>query len=222
MPKKRDESLIGSVFSYLTVIGLTVGSSVKFDCRCVCGKVISTTKQHLKRGTKSCGCMKSDILSKIHKRHGGASGGSNSPEYHSYSSMITRCLNSKHPNYRNYGAKGVTVCERWQGEEGFLNFLSDMGDRPTGLTLDRIDATGNYEPSNCRWADRSTQGHNKRQSTVGSSKYRGVSHTKSGRWVARIAKDGVLRNLGTYLTEELAYEKYCAASLELYGECPSV
>lgn len=218
MPKKRDTSLVGSVFSYLTVIGLTVGSSVKFDCLCICGNVISTTKQHLNGSTKSCGCMKSEILSKIHKRHGGASGGSNSPEYHSYSSMITRCLNEKHPNYRNYGAKGVAVCERWRGEGGFLNFLSDMGCRPKGFTLDRVDVTGNYEPSNCRWVDWSTQSHNKRQSTRGSSKYKGVSKTKGGRWAARITRGGVTHNLGTYPSEELAYEKYRAASLDIYGD----
>lgn len=78
-----------------------------------------------------------------------------SPEYHSYTAMMSRCHNPNQPNYRKYGAKGIAVCDRWRGNFG--QFLEDMGPRPTGTTLDRIDPKGNYEPNNCRWADPKTQ-----------------------------------------------------------------
>ena len=81
------------------------------------------------------------------------------PTYHSWSNMIQRCTNPKHHKYANYGAKGITVCERWRE---FANFLADMGVRPEGKTLDRYpDNTGNYEPGNCRWATPAEQQRNR-------------------------------------------------------------
>lgn len=82
----------------------------------------------------------------------------------SYRNMLSRCYNPKSTGYRHYGGRGVKVCERWR--ESFLNFLEDMGERPEGLTLDRINPKGNYEPSNCRWADAFTQSRNKRDSIL--------------------------------------------------------
>jgi hypothetical protein len=83
------------------------------------------------------------------------------PGITSYASMIQRCYNPDHMNFRNYGGKGVTVCSRWR--HSFANFRDDMGPRPSGLTLDRIDPAGNYEPTNCRWATMSQQQRNKRK-----------------------------------------------------------
>lgn len=88
--------------------------------------------------------------------HGHTAGGF-SPEYHSWSGMIQRCTNPKRSVYKHYGGKGVPVCDRWLK---FENFLSDMGPRPAGLTLERDDVDGNYEPGNCRWADNTTQARN--------------------------------------------------------------
>jgi hypothetical protein len=76
--------------------------------------------------------------------------------------MKQRCLNEKNICYENYGKRGITVCERWLGENGFVNFLSDMGPRPADTSLDRINVMGNYEPGNCRWADSATQHANRR------------------------------------------------------------
>lgn len=91
--------------------------------------------------------------------------------------MITRCCNPNAPKFQRYGARGITVCERWRS---FANFLADMGERPEGLTLDRIENDGNYEPGNCRWADASTQCRNR-----SAAAYAGNRHCEvSGRFVA--------------------------------------
>lgn len=86
--------------------------------------------------------------------HGHTSGGSFSPTYRTWRSMLNRCSDPKSVGWRYYGGKGVTVCERWML---FTSFLADMGLRPKGMTLDRIDGDKGYEPSNCRWATRSQQ-----------------------------------------------------------------
>lgn len=94
-----------------------------------------------------------------HEEHGKAG----TRTYRIWSGVLQRCLNKDNPSYEDYGAKGITVCDRWK--TSFLNFINDMGECPQGYSLDRIDGSGNYEPSNCRWADDRTQMLN-RSSTV--------------------------------------------------------
>lgn len=91
------------------------------------------------------------------------SGLSNHNLYNTYFNMIQRCYNTKRKSYKDYGGRGITVCNRWLGAFGFQNFIEDMGDKPFGLTLDRIDNNGNYESDNCKWSTRSEQNINRRK-----------------------------------------------------------
>lgn len=92
--------------------------------------------------------------------HGHAKKKKFSPEYHSWSSMIQRCTNKNRKTYADYGGRGIKVCDRWLK---FTNFLADMGPRPEGTSLERMDVNKGYEPGNCCWADRTTQSRNSRQ-----------------------------------------------------------
>ncbi len=110
----------------------------------------------------------------------------NEGAYHSWSSMKTRCTNPSRDVWLRYGGRGISVCEQWSGRDGFKTFLRDMGPRPKGTTLDRIDNDGNYEPKNCRWATNAEQSANTSRShrvTIGD-----VTDTVSG-WAARLGID---------------------------------
>lgn len=120
---------------------------------CSCGAVRVITEDSHKRGlSKSCGCHK--IIA------GHAKGKKPSRTYVSWQGMKTRCLNPNSSDYPRYGGRGITVCDEWLG---FQRFLADMGERPAGCTLDRIEADGNYELGNCRWATYKVQRANQRQ-----------------------------------------------------------
>jgi len=139
-------------------------TTVYFDmCQCDCGnkKIVRRQEMYNKR-IQSCGCLKKELIAD-RGRKSIKHGLSKHPLYHTYHTMIARCYNPKISAYRYYGAKGVTVCQRWL--ESFSNFLEDMGERPVGLTLDRIDTNGNYEPGNVRWANLKTQQYNKAKSS---------------------------------------------------------
>ena len=99
--------------------------------------------------------------------------------YKSFSCMKERCLNPKHKKYEYYGGRGITVCERWLGKNGWKNFLEDMGKRPEGMTIDRIDTNGNYEPSNCKWSTMKQQNRNQRSTKLTESKVATIRLMKS-------------------------------------------
>jgi hypothetical protein len=133
----------------------------RWDCVCDCGKKIAVIAASLTSGkTKSCGCLHREM---------GYTNRSNTPGYSKkalqcWSQMKARCANPKHRSFKYYGGRGITVCARWIGSNGLTNFLADMGERPTGLSIDRINNNGNYEPGNCRWATWKEQSNNKSNS----------------------------------------------------------
>lgn len=174
--------LNGKTFERLTVIGRTdspsgAGKHARWACRCVCGRESVVTSSALVNGlVKSCGCYARDLIIKSRKTHGMT----NESIFRIWSGMLGRCSNSSLKEYPRYGGRGITVCDRWKT---FANFYEDMGDRPLGKTLDRIDNNGNYEPKNCRWASRKEQAKN-RSSTVYLT-HRGES-LMIGEWAERL------------------------------------
>jgi len=126
-----------------------------YDCLCSCGEIVTVLGSSLNAGdTKSCGCYMRERVSETMTKHGATY----TPTWNAWRGMIARCTQPKMQSYRYYGGRGICVCARWMN---FPSFLTDMGEKPYGMTLDRIDSSKHYEPSNCRWATPGQQAVNK-------------------------------------------------------------
>jgi hypothetical protein len=157
--------LTGNTFGRLTAIRIDQERSttlaMRWICKCACGKEASVSVSHLRSGhTTSCGCYNDEIITK----HGESRRSGASPEYSTYHGMVQRCTNPEANGYENYGGRGVLISPRWLGEDGFKNFLEDMGRRPSKLhTLERKDnENGHYEKDNCIWDTWANQHKNRR------------------------------------------------------------
>lgn len=160
----RVAKIIGETFFNLTVIERHGGTkNATWLCKCICGNTTIVSTCHLKSGhTKSCGCHKINVikngtnkthgLSKIQKR-----------TYKTWTEMRARCYSNYKDNYKYYGFLGITVCDEWKD---FANFFKDMGERPEGKTLDRINPFESYSKENCRWATHKEQMNNQRRHWV--------------------------------------------------------
>ena len=161
---KRFTDLTGQVFDRWTVIsfaGMVGTDGAYWTCRCECGTERAVRGLNLRyRKTHSCGCYSIDVTTARNHVHGEAHRDAKTTEYVAWENMHKRCNNTADPRYKWYGARGITICDRWSD---FANFLNDMGRRPSSRhSIDRRDNDGNYEPDNCRWALPIVQQNNRR------------------------------------------------------------
>lgn len=158
--KPRSPNLTGLIFGRLRVLHRNDPPARHghplWVCECACGRVKPISGIYLRRGiSQSCGCGRGQHS----VTHGASRVGKTTPEYRCWTAMLSRCTNEKDDAYPAYGGAGITVCPEWR--RGFVVFLRDMGPRPPGTPLDRIDGTKGYSPANCRWATREEQSTNR-------------------------------------------------------------
>lgn len=179
MPQKLID-LTGQIFGRLKVLehfkivdrsGKRVRT--KWRCKCECGNITDVAGSSLRSGnTKSCGCLHKEKMSILKKIHGLR----HSSEYYSWSAMRSRCSNPKNIRYKNYGGRGIKVCDEWLND--FVQYYKDMGPKPSPKhSIDRINNDGDYEPRNCRWATRNEQQRNTGQNVW--LTYKGETKTQS-------------------------------------------
>lgn len=171
--QRRD--LTGQRFNMLTALSATRASKsghMHWLFRCDCGVVKELPASRVTRGSsKSCGCSRITLIAKAKTTHGYWKNGVSAPEYSAWCLARNRCHNEGSHAFKDYGARGITMCDRWRfGEKdqtGFECFISDMGDKPSAhYSLDRIDNSKGYSPDNCRWATRSQQQRNTRRTRI--------------------------------------------------------
>lgn len=166
MSKSFKEDLTGQRFGRLTVLEFVPNDRTKssyWKCECKCGRIIVARMSDLKKGkTSSCGCIRRELIITKNTKHGAAQ----TRLYKIWKGMKQRCLYRKHTHYKEYGGRGITICEEWKNNFKAFYEWSIQNGYTDKLTIDRIDVDGNYEPSNCRWVDMKTQCRNKKNNTI--------------------------------------------------------
>lgn len=163
----RRLDLKGHKFGRLTVSERAekLNNRTAWICKCECGNIAVVNTDPLRAGkTKSCGCIAKELVTNLNLSHGQKRNRKASREYKSWQHAKSRCFVSSNRKYKIYGARGITMCDRWANS--FMSFYEDMGPCPQGMTLDRIDVNGNYEPGNCRWATPKEQSRNIRKNVI--------------------------------------------------------
>lgn len=172
---KIDYSIIGKRFGRLVVIRLDYIDSAHYThwiCKCDCGNSVSIRRNQLTSGDNvSCGCYHREHNHEFGLKHGLTS----NPLYKVWGGIKARCLNPKASNYERYGGRGITICDKWKDDfKAFYDWAISNGYKK-GLSIDRIDNNGGYEPANCRWVDARTQQNNIRTNNIFT--YKGITHT---------------------------------------------
>lgn len=172
---EQNHIVAGAVYGRLTAISPATGRLWLFHCEC--GNETLLNKYRVRSGnTKSCGCLN---VARITKH-----GLSKTPEWWVYNNMKSRVLNPRSPVFHHYGGRGITICNRWLGQNGFANFFADMGPRPSPKhSIERVDNEGPYSPDNCVWANKTAQARNTRRNLLVT--YNGETKT-AGAWEAVI------------------------------------
>lgn len=140
------------------------------------------------------------------------------PLYSTYTNMKSRCYTKTDASYKKYGALGITICDRWLGPDGFEHFIKDMGERPAGHSIDRIDGKKGYSPDNCRWASNSLQLFNRRTFKKDNLPKGIQRYNDSGKFRAYIGKDKITETIGVFDTVEEAVKARKEMELKYYGE----
>ncbi len=192
MSKVKD--LTGQKFGRLQVMhrnGSNHRSRAVWRCKCDCGEEITVDGYSLSSGhSSSCGCRRKDTLHRLNKKPW------NKRTRTTWRNMISRCYNEHNPRYKDYGGRGIKVCDRWHN---FKNFYADMGGASKDKTLDRIDTNGDYAPENCRWATQSLQTVNSRKRKDSKNSYRNIGyHVQTGKWRLRLYRDKKKYDLGLF------------------------
>jgi len=167
MSNVRD--LKGQRFGRLVVLhdtGERKGGQVVWRCRCVCGEEVNVVGYSLTSGrTASCGCYQRERVVEASTTHGMARQREQHPVYAVWRAMLQRCENPNNKPYKDYGGRGIKVCPEWHDSQVFIDWALANGWQK-GLTLDRIDNNGNYEPDNCHWVTRKENNRNKRSNRL--------------------------------------------------------
>ncbi len=160
----RAKEMTGTRVGRLVVVrreGTYANGAARWECLCDCGTPCFYAGADLRipGKLKSCGCYDRENMASMHTTHGD----SHSPTYRTWADMKRRCYDPARRDYRWYGARGISVCDRWRND--YSAFLLDMGQRPQGMTVDRLNPDGHYEPGNCRWATPAQQATENRRNT---------------------------------------------------------